>query len=105
MEKISGFGEVTRFTATTVKVFDNPNGPEVYAEGAHCMFSASGNVTISLFSPRLMPDGEVCRAIVGRLTLPAPGAHALAVALFDYLKKAGLAPENQSGPAGSSLAN
>jgi hypothetical protein len=52
-----------------------------------------------------MPDGEVCRAIVVRLTMPVHGAHALAVGLFDYLKKAGLVAESQGGPAGPTMAN
>ncbi len=105
MESFGGAGEITRFTSNTVKVFDNPMGPEVYAEGPHSTFSASGNVTISLYAPRHMPDGEVCRAIVVRLTMPVHGAHALAVGLFDYLKKAGLVPESQGGPAGPTMAN
>jgi hypothetical protein len=79
-----------------VRIFDDPTGIEIYAEGAHGIFTASGNVTISFYAPRSNNSGQpdqVYRTIVGRITMPAAGAQTMAVTLFDFLKQVGLSPE------------
>jgi hypothetical protein len=92
MENIGG-AKIETFTDTVVQVFDNPFAPELYAEGQVSMFSAGGNVSVTLYAPRSDPAGKIYRAVVGRITLPAHGAHAVAVALFDFLNRTGLNPE------------
>jgi hypothetical protein len=104
MEKIGGVDVVT-FTEPSVKVFDNPHGVELFVEGMHSMFATGSVCSIAFYSPKLAPDGEMYRVIVGRIVIPAVGAHALAVGLFDFLSKVGLNPEGQALGQGSSKAN
>jgi len=104
MENIGGV-EVETFNEPVVQVFDNPVGPEIYAEGSQSMFAAGDNVSIALWAPRSDPNGKLYRVIVGRITLPSRGAHGLAVALFDFLNKTGLNPDNPGPESGTSHAN
>ncbi len=104
MKKIGGT-DPEMFTGTSVQVLDNPLGLELFAEGLVNLFAAGPNISMSLYSPRSDPSGHVHRVVVGRIVMPAHGAHALAVALFDFLNKTGLNPDNQGRPPGSTRAN
>jgi len=76
----------------TVKLIDNANAPEVYAAAATGFFVNNGIISITLESPRAdhsKSPGPVNRVVVGRLVMPAAGAQALAVGLFDFLEKQG----------------
>jgi len=79
-----------------VKLYDNPHGVEIYAEGVHNLFANSGNVTLALYCTRSSSPGtndQVYRSIVGRVTLPVAAAQVLAETLFGFLKQSGLSPD------------
>jgi hypothetical protein len=97
MENFGG-PEIQVFKGDTIGVYDNPHGLEIYAEGSHNLFAAGPNVTISFYAPRSDPGGKLYRTVVARITMPAQGAHGMAVALFDFLNKSGLNPEAKARP-------
>jgi hypothetical protein len=71
---------------------DNPGAPEIFASAATGFFVANGNITITFESTRAdhaESPGPVYRAVVGRVVIPAQGAQALAIGLFDFLEKQG----------------
>jgi hypothetical protein len=75
-----------------VRIVDNPAAPEIFASAATGFFVANGNVTITFESARAdhaESPGPVYRAVVGRVVIPAQGAQALAIGLFDFLEKQG----------------
>ena len=77
---------------TTVKLIDNMNAPEIYAAAATGFFVNNGMISITLESPRAdhtKSPGPITRVVVGRLVMPAAGAQALAVGLFDFMEKQG----------------
>jgi hypothetical protein len=74
------------------KLLDNPQAPEIFAVAATGFFNANGLISITLESARAdhtKAPGPVNRIVVGRLVMPAAGAQALAVGLFDFLEKQG----------------
>jgi len=74
------------------KLMDNPNAPETYAVAATGFFNANGVISITLESARAdhsKSPGPINRVVVGRLVMPAAGAQAMAVGLFDFLEKQG----------------
>ena len=74
------------------KLQDNPNAPELYAVAATGFFNANGVISITLESARAdhsKSPGPINRVVVGRLVMPAQGAQAMAVSLFDFLEKQG----------------
>lgn len=77
---------------TLPKLQDSPNAPEHYATAATGFFNANGVISITLESARAdhskSPD-SINRVVVGRLVMPAQGAQAMAVGLFDFLEKQG----------------
>lgn len=77
---------------TVPKLIDNPQAPETFAVAATGFFNANGLISITLESARAdhsKAPGPVNRVVVGRLVMPAAGAQALAVGLFDFLEKQG----------------
>ena len=78
-----------------VPFIDNPHAPEVFAAEAVGFFVHAGNVSITFASPRVNHEtspGPVNRVVMARVVMPAIGAQALAIGLFDFLKKQGLDP-------------
>ena len=76
----------------TITYVDNPGAPEIFASAATGFFVANGNITITFESARAdhaESPGPVYRAVVGRVVIPAQGAQALAIGLFDFLEKQG----------------
>jgi hypothetical protein len=74
------------------KLLDDPKAPEIYAVAATGFFNANGVISITLESARAdhsKSPGPINRVVVGRLVLPAAGAQALAVGLFDFMEKQG----------------
>jgi hypothetical protein len=74
------------------KLQDDPQAPEIYASAATGFFNANGTIAITLESGRAdhsKSPAPVNRVVVGRLVMPASGAQALAVGLFDFLEKQG----------------
>ena len=77
---------------TVPKLLDNPQAPEIFAVAATGFFNANGLISITLESARAdhsKAPGPVNRVVVGRVVMPATGAQALAVGLFDFLEKQG----------------
>ena len=77
---------------TLPKLQDNPHAPEPYAVAATGFFNANGVISITLESARAdhsKSPGPINRVVVGRLVMPAAGAQAMAVGLFDFLEKQG----------------
>ncbi len=77
---------------TLPKLQDSPNAPELYATAATGFFNANGVISITLESARAdhsKSPGPINRVVVGRLVMPAQGAQAMAVGLFDFLEKQG----------------
>jgi hypothetical protein len=77
---------------TVPKLLDNPQAPEIFAVAATGFFNANGLISITLESARAdhtKAPGPVNRIVVGRIVMPAAGAQALAVGLFDFLEKQG----------------
>ena len=78
--------------STTPKLLDDPKAPELYAAAATGFFNSNGVISITLESARAdhsKSPAPVGRVVVGRLVMPAAGAQALAVGLFDFLEKQG----------------
>ena len=74
------------------KLLDDPKAPEIFAVAATGFFNANGTISITLESARAdhsKSPAPVSRVVVGRLVMPAGGAQALAVGLFDFLEKQG----------------
>ena len=74
------------------KLLDDPKAPEIYAVAATGFFNANGVISITLESARAdhsKSPGPINRVVVGRLVMPAAGAQALAVGLFDFMEKQG----------------
>ena len=74
------------------KLQDDPKAPELFATAATGFFNANGVISITLESARAdhsKSPGPINRVVVGRLVMPAAGAQALAVGLFDFLEKQG----------------
>ncbi len=81
------------------KLQDNPHAPELYATAATGFFNANGTISITLESVRAdhsKSPGPINRVVVGRLVMPANGAQAMAVGLFDFLEKQGFKFDKRS---------
>jgi hypothetical protein len=74
---------------------DNPHAPEMLAEGAAGFFLLNGNVHITLTALKVdhsKTPAPVRRVVIGRLVLPSSGAQALALDLYNFLDRHGIAP-------------
>lgn len=76
-------------------IIDNLFGAEVYADDVAFFAHKGNNVSMQLVSARFDANdgGKLKLVTVGRLVMPIAGAQGLAVGLYDYLKKNGLAPD------------
>ena len=78
--------------AAATKLQDDTKAPEIFAVAATGFFNANGLISVTLESARAdhsKSPAPVNRVVVGRLVMPAGGAQALAVGLFDFLEKQG----------------
>jgi hypothetical protein len=76
-----------------LQIAENLFAAEVYADSAAYFSLKGGNVCITFTSVRFdnsVSPGQPRNVVIGRLVMPALGAHQLAVGLFDYLKRNGL---------------
>lgn len=85
----------------TMPLVDEPHAPEIFATNPAGFLNLRGTIVITLEalkSDYSTDPGTLSRVVSGRLILTTDGAHALAVGLFDFLKKqeAGL-----NGPEGA----
>lgn len=79
----------------TQQLIEAPGAPEIFVDGVCGFFLHNQNLRIAFEASRVdhaVSPGPVARLIVARVVLPAAGARALAVGLFDFLKKMGLEP-------------
>jgi len=77
------------------KLIEAPGAPEIFVDGVCGFFLHNQNLRIAFEASHVdhaLSHGPVTRLIVARVVLPAAGARALAVGLFDFLKKMGLDP-------------
>src|SRR5215471_5021147 len=77
-------------------LIDNPLAPEFFADEATGFFGHQGNLSITFSSARVdhrSDPGPVSRVVVGRVVVPIAAAAALAVGLYDFLRKMGIDPE------------
>jgi hypothetical protein len=77
------------------QLIEAPGAPEIFVDGVCGFFLHNQNLRIAFEASRVdhaQSPGPVTRLIVARVVLPAAGARALAVGLFDFLKKMGLDP-------------
>jgi hypothetical protein len=80
---------------------DAIDAPEVFATEAAGFFVNQGNVTITFASLRVdhgNSPGLMTRRANLRVVLPAQGAQALALGLYDFLKSQGLDPSPKPPP-------
>ena len=78
-----------------VPLVENLFAPEIFASESAFFATAPGVVAITLTSFRFDNSTDPAvhkRVVVGRLVMPTVGAQALAVGLYDFLKKNGLDP-------------
>jgi hypothetical protein len=78
-----------------IKFIDNPHAPVVFAEEAVGFFMLNGNLHITLASPRVdhtQEPGPINKVVMARLVMPIGNAHALAIGIYDFLKKRGIDP-------------
>jgi hypothetical protein len=79
-------------TASVINFIDSPMAPDVFADDAVGFVHHNGIVKITFVAARvnhMTNPGPINRVVIGRLAMPIPAAHALAVGLFDFLKKHG----------------
>jgi hypothetical protein len=79
------------------KLVEAPAAPEIFVDGVCGFFLHNGNLRIAFEASRAdhsLSPGPIARVVVARIVMPAAGARALAVSLFDFLKKMGLEPGN-----------
>jgi hypothetical protein len=75
-----------------IPVAENLFAAEVYADDASFFSIKNGNVSIAFSSLRFdnsSDPGVMKRVIIGRLVIPVANAQALAIGLYDFLKKQG----------------
>jgi len=76
-----------------IRFVDTPLAPDLFVTDAVGFFNFEGIISISMEARHVDhesgPNPAINRVVVGRLVMPAPAAHRLAVGLFDFLKKQG----------------
>jgi hypothetical protein len=81
------------------EIIELPEAPDLFADGATGFFLHHGVLRITLESQHFdhaATGNPTVRILVGRIAMPAPAASALAVNLFDFLKKMGIDPASVS---------
>jgi hypothetical protein len=79
----------------SVQFIDNPHAPEVFADEVAGFFIHNGSLRLTLVAARCdhtTNPAPINRVVVGRVALPIPAAQALALGLFNFLKKRGFDP-------------
>jgi hypothetical protein len=85
--------ETPPLSPPTISLIDNPMAPDVFADEALGFFVNEGVVRITFATGRWNHTSSppaINRVVIGRLVMPAEGAQALAIGLFDFLKSRGL---------------
>ncbi|MDB5362682.1 MAG: hypothetical protein JWO51_3979 [Rhodospirillales bacterium] len=80
-------------------VVDAPGAPDLFADGATGFFLHNGILRIAFEVSRFdhaYANAPAIRVVIGRVAMPAAGASALAVNLFDFLKQMGIDPASVS---------
>ena len=78
-----------------VSFVDSSSAPDVFADDTAGYFFRNGVISITFWSARVdhsTSPGPVNRVVVGRLVMPVVGAQNLAIGLYDFLAKRGMAP-------------
>jgi len=78
---------------------DAPGTPDLFADGATGFFLHNGILRIAFDVSRFdhaHAHAPATRVVIGRIAMPAAAASALAVNLFDFLKKMGIDPASVS---------
>ncbi len=81
-------------TSELGRVTDNPDAPVIYCIDAAGFSIFAGVVTVTLLSQfwdHTADPSVSTRRVVGRLVMPAIGAHSLATQLFNFCEKQGIA--------------
>lgn len=87
--------EPTSGDATPWIIAENVHAAEVYADRAAFFVQKGPNVMITFTSRRIdntAREPVLADVVIGRLTMPADGAHALAAGLFAWMQDRGLIP-------------
>jgi len=80
-------------------IIEAPGMPELFADGATGFFLHNGILRIAFDVSRFdhaHANAPAARVVIGRIAMPAAAASALAVNLFDFLKKMGIDPASVS---------
>lgn len=95
---------MTEKPQTPVVFIDDPLAPEFFADVASGFFSHNDNISITFDAARYdhSNPGAVNRVVMARIVLPVRGAQALALGLFEFLKKQGLDP-TKAATAGDTM--
>ena len=91
---------IVEVTPAGPALVDQPGAPELYADGAIGFYLNHGILRIALEAQRFdhaNAGAPAYRVVVGRIAMPTTSASALAVNLFDFLKKMGIDPASVSG--------
>jgi hypothetical protein len=80
---------------SAANLIDDPRAPEIFVDGVCGFFLHNGNLRLAFEASRAdhaHNPAPIGRYVVARIVMPAAGARALAVGLFDFLKQMGLEP-------------
>jgi hypothetical protein len=74
-----------------LKIVENPQRGEIFADDAVSFSLVNGVVRVALTAVRPVAGAEQpAHVVIGRLAMPASGAQALAIKLYDFLKSQGV---------------
>ncbi|TWT11713.1 hypothetical protein [Reyranella sp. CPCC 100927] len=80
--------------APVYEFIGNVQAPDVFADGASGFHLFQSNVRVTLETVRAShvkgEENKSVRVVIGRLVMPVQGAQALAIGLFDFLKRHGI---------------
>lgn len=80
--------------STGLKIVENPQRGEIFADEAVAFALVNGVVRVTLTAVRPLPGAdEPAHVVIGRLAMPLPGAQGLAMKLYDFLKSQGAIPQ------------
>jgi hypothetical protein len=85
-------GELERMAneASGLKIVENPQRGEIFADEAVSFSLVNGVVRVTLTAIRPLPGADQsAHVVIGRLAMPLSGAQALAMKLYDFLKAQG----------------
>jgi hypothetical protein len=77
-----------------MKIVENPQRGEIFADDAVAFSLVNGVVRVTLTAVRPLPAADQqAHVVIGRLAMPLPGAQGLAMKLYDFLKSQGSIPD------------